>query len=197
MSSRIEDGTGSGNCLRVDSRFRARTLSDSRSDLVTENQNGLVFAVPLISVTPTTGANVFCWIGNLWTGNMYVHRVEIVGASSDVIEARLDTLPASLTGGTVVALTSLNTGKPFFLPASAAFNSPSTINAQAGNALSGTSGTAPVVGVFPLGTSLTMWEPPSRLIIVQNNAFLLKTQSGNQALSCVVYLSVDPPYVSQ
>lgn len=194
MSARIEDGTGTGNVMKVDGRNRARTLSDIRPDVVTDNQQGLVFAAPFLALTPTTGTSIFLWLGNALQGNLYIHQVDLVGAGADVIEMYTDTVPVSLSSGSVVTPVPLNTARTANLATSTGFNSPGTVNVQKGSALSGATSSPVAVGVTSLGAQKSSWIPPSRIQVTPNSTFFLKTQGGNVALSGVVYFSIDSPY---
>lgn len=104
----IEDGTGSGEKLRIDDSNRAHVFAETVSDLESISTRGYLWTLPLDAVAPS-GATNFLYVKNTGVDDIHIPHIRI--ASSVATKIRMYSCTGIAAGGTDLVVSNRHLGR--------------------------------------------------------------------------------------
>ena len=182
MGIQIEDGTGSGKTVKIDSNNRLLTYAVTRTDPLyfnDENQSvykAVVFVTPH-SVNPSIEANTyFFYVKNTSENHLHINRFRYWSESNEIIDIYIN-MSGSPVGGTEIVPVNSNLGSGN--QANGTFLKGSGITGLSGGILIGRSR-------IPSSHDIQELAYESTLILQKNNNIVLSTPIGGSDMEIVM-----------
>lgn len=184
MAQQIEDGTGTGNRVKVTNRNRLETFSITESrlaDISLKTGKAFIITSDFVALTTTGSFNGMLYILNNSDENLFIDKVRVCGTGSAMQSMQTEFYKGSTTG---TLISDANAGRAFPSNLGSTETFLGTIYAASGDGKTVTDGTT--ISQFTIHLpGHTIQEYDGALILPKGSSLTIAVKPGASTTACI------------